>query len=244
MNETLVFESYQPDMLYGKSSIWAEDWEEEAAIAKLNSCHGLLLPVPTKYISSKYKTVDLQLVSLNFMKSVSLAKYLQGKGLLSKLVDCHEDYWRNPKKIGCVDEWNAIKRALEEYSTVNGDCSGLSEPLYVRYCDGDTLSLFLQFFVLQLGFYSKFEPGCCYADLLTCLSTITYRREIYYATMSLFYVTSSYVWLFDNGYKAEDDASARFNTVRNVLTALTGFKSLSPTWIDILKLSKQERKEV
>lgn len=240
LNETLVFEAFQRNILEEQNGIWAETAEEKDVISMLNSRHGLLLPLPTKYISSKYTWVDLDLISLSFKESVTLATYLRDKGLLNKLVACNEDLWRNPRKIGCVDEWNAILRSVSEYSTVYGNCSGLGATLQCRACDGDTLRMFLQFFILQLGFYCKFGINGDYQNYRISLSVFTYRRDLYYATMSLFYVTSAYVHLFNNAFYSDVEAKAREETVRNAICALRGFKSSTPAWFQILNLSKEE----
>lgn len=240
MDETLVFEAFQSNVLEELNGIWAEEREEKDVISMLKSRHGLLLPVPTKYISTKYTSVDLDLISLSFKDSVTLALYLRDKGLLGKLVEYNEDLWRNPKKVGCVDEWNAIRRAIIEYSTVYGNCSGLGATLQVRYCDGDTLRMFLQFFVLQLGFYCKFAPNGDYQNYRVSLSMFTYRRDLYYATMSLFYVTSSYVHLYNNAFYSDVEAKTRNNAIRNTICALRGLKSSSPAWFQILDLSRKE----
>lgn len=240
LNETLVFEAFQYNILEQPNGIWAETVEEKDVISMLNSRHGLLLPMPTKYISTKYTSVDLDLISLSFKESVALATFLRNKGLLSNLVASSEDLWRNPKKIGCVSEWNDILRSISEYSTVNGNCSGLGATLHCRACDGDTLRMFLQFFILQLGFYSKFGTNGDYRNYLVSLSMFTYRRDLYYATMSLFYVTSSYVHLFNNAFYPEVEAKAREEAVRNIICALRGFKSSTPAWFQILNLSTKE----
>lgn len=219
VNETLVTSDFRSLAETPNGIGWSVTDELRALCHQLNSHHGLIIPKPTKYLSSKYSLVDLDLISLPFANSQAFSMLARKKGLISALVDRSRDMWRTGPVVEDWDVWNILIDVIK-CATDMGICSGLGTPVHVYMCNGEDMYMFKQFLALQLGYYSQiYMRGDCVNDKASQAHIASLTNDIYFAAVSLKYLVDSYARVAESLVSTSNDELARIRQygVRNVV---------------------------